>query len=129
VETPPLLSERPRQTQIVLAVAVPFLFGAVAGVAVGISAAAYTVLALLAAAGGILAGLEHPDPRGGARRVFLAGALFGLGILIAHAVAGADAKVSLGGFPPLLILIDAIIGAVLGAIGGAISRSRRTRAV
>lgn len=129
METPPLFSERPRRTQIVLAIAVPFLFGAVAGVAVGISAAAYTVLALLAAVGGILAGLEHRDPRDGARRVFLGGALFGLGILIAHAIAGTDAKVSLGGFPPLLILIDAIIGSVLGAIGGAISaRSRRHRA-
>ena len=69
--------------------------------------------------------LEHPDPAAGAKRVFLGGALFGLGILLAHAIAGTDAKVSLGGFPPLLILIDAIIGAVLGAIGGAISRSRR----
>ena len=44
---------------------------------------------------------------------------------IAHAVAGTDAKVSLGDFPPLLIVIDAVIGAILGAIGGAISRSRR----
>jgi NO-binding membrane sensor protein with MHYT domain len=128
MEMPPSFSERPRRTQIVLAVVIPLLFGAVAGIAVGISAAAYTVLALLAAVGGVLAGLEHPDPGAGARRVFVGGALFGLGILIAHAIAGTDAKVSLGGFPPLLILIDAIIGAVLGAIGGAISaRSRRDR--
>ena len=122
---PPLFEDRTREAQIVLALVVPLLFGAVAGVFLGISAAVYTVLAALAAIGGILAGLEHPDPAGGARRVFVGGALFGLGILIAHAIAGTDAKVSLGGFPPLLILIDAIIGAVLGAIGGAISRSRR----
>jgi len=42
-----------------------------------------------------------------------------------HAIAGTDAKVSLGDFPPLLILIDAVIGAILGAIGGALSRARR----
>jgi uncharacterized membrane protein YoaK (UPF0700 family) len=125
---PPLFEDRTRETRVVLALVVPFLFGAVAGVFVGISAAVYTALAVLAAIGGILAGLEHPDPAGGARRVFVGGALFGLGILIAHAISGADAKVSLGGFPPLLILIDAIIGAVLGAIGGAISRSRRATA-
>jgi hypothetical protein len=121
----PLLSERTPRTRIVLAVVVPFLFGAVAGVFVGISAAVYWVLAALAAIGGVLAGTEHPDPASGARRVLLGGALFGLGILIGHAVEGGDAEVSLGDFPPLLIVIDGVIGAVLGAIGGAISRSRR----
>jgi hypothetical protein len=121
----PLFEERTREARIVLAVVVPLLFGAVAGVFLGISAAVYWALAALAAIGGVLAGLEHPDPSGGARRVFLGGALFGLGILIAHAIAGTDAKVSLGDFPPLLILIDAVIGAVLGAIGGGISRARR----
>jgi hypothetical protein len=125
---PPLFEDRTREARIVLACVVPLLFGAVAGVFLGISAAVYWALAGLAAIGGVLAGLEHPDPGGGARRVFVGGALFGLGILIGHAIAGTDAKVSLGGFPPLLILIDAIIGAVLGAIGGAISRSRRARA-
>lgn len=126
---PPLFEDRTREARIVLAILVPLLFGAVTGVFVGISATVYTVLAVLAAIGGVLAGLEHPDRGGGARRVFVGGALFGLGILLAHGIAGTDAKVSLGGFPPLLILIDAIIGAVLGAIGGGISRSRRARAV
>jgi hypothetical protein len=122
---PPLFSARSRRVRIVLAVVVPFLFGALAGVFLGISAAVYWVLAALAGIGGVLAGLEHPDPAGGAKRVFLGGALFGLGILIAHAIAGTDAEVTLGEFPPLLIVIDAIIGAILGAVGGSISRSRR----
>ena len=125
---PPLFEDRTREVRIVLAIVVPLLFGALAGVFLGISATVYSILAGLAAIGGILAGLEHPDPGGGARRVFVGGALFGLGILLAHAIAGTDAKVSIGGFPPLLILIDAIIGAILGAIGGGISRSRRSRA-
>lgn len=126
---PTLLSERTGGAQILLVILVPLLFGALAGVFLGISAGVYWALAALAAIGGILAGLEHPDPAGGAKRVFAGGALFGLGILIAHAVAGTDAKVSLGGFPPLLIVIDAVIGAILGAIGGAISRSQRARAI
>jgi hypothetical protein len=122
---PPPFSERTQRAQIVLAVVVPFLFGALAGVILGVSAAVYWVLAALAAIGGVLAGTEHPDPAGGAKRVCIGGALFGLGILIAHAIAGTDAEVSLGDFPPFLIVIDALIGAALGAIGGAISRSRR----
>jgi hypothetical protein len=122
---PPLLSERSQTAQVVLAGVVPFLFGAVVGVVLGISAAAYWVLAALAAVGGVLAGLEHPDGRSGARRGLLAGALFGLGLLLAHAIAGTDAKVSLGSFPPLLIVIDALIGAVLAGLGGRISGSRR----
>lgn len=125
---PTLLSERTGGAQILLVILVPLLFGALAGVFLGISAGVYWALAALAAIGGILAGLEHPDPAGGAKRVFAGGGLFGLGILVAHAIAGTDAKVSLGDFPPLLIVIDAAIGAILGAIGGAISRSQRARA-
>jgi hypothetical protein len=126
---PPLLSERPERTRIILAVVVPFVFGAVAGVFVSVSAAVYWVLAVLAAIGGVLAGTEHPDPASGAKRVLLGGALFGAGIVIAHAVAGGDAKVSLGDIPAFLIVVDGVIGAILGAIGGAISRSRRSPAV
>ena len=122
---PPLLSERTQTAQVVLAGVVPFLFGAVLGVVLGISAAAYWALSALAALGAVLAGLEHPDGRSGARRGLLAGALFALGLLIAHAIAGTDAEVSLGSFPPLLIVIDALIGALLAGIGGRISGSRR----
>jgi hypothetical protein len=122
---PVLLRDRPRQVQIVLAVIVPFVFGAVTGVGLGISAGAYWALSALAVVGGVLAGLEHRDWRGGARRGIVAGALFGLGVLIAHAITGADATVSLGGFPPLLIVIDAIIGMFLAALGGHFSQTRR----
>ena len=59
---PPLFEDRTRESQIVLAVVVPLLFGAVAGVFLGISAAVYSVLAVLAAIGGILAGPSTPIP-------------------------------------------------------------------
>jgi hypothetical protein len=121
----PLLRDRPRQTQIVLAVVAPFVLGAITGIALGIAAGAYWALSAVAVVGGVLAGLEHEDWRGGARRGLLGGALFGLGVLLAHAVSGAGAKVSLGGLPPLLIVIDAIIGAFLGILGGHISHRQR----
>ena len=125
-ETVPF-SERSREAQLVLAILVPFVFGAIVGVVLGISAAAYWILSVIAAIGAVLAGLEHPDARSAAIRGVVMGAVYGIGVLLAHAVAGTDAKVSLGSFPPLLIVIDAIAGAILGAIGGSISRTKSGR--
>ena len=123
MHAPTLFRDRPRPVQIVLGGVVPFAFGAVVGVVLGISSGGYWGLAALAAVGGILAGLEHQDGWGGADRGLVGGGLFGLGILIAHAIAGTHAKVSLGGFPPLLVVIDAIVGILLGAIGGRLARA------
>lgn len=123
MHAPPLFRDRPRPIQIVLGGLVPFAFGAILGVVLGISAGAYWGLSVLAGLGAIVAGFEHQDGWGGADRGLVGGALFGAGILIAHAIAGTDAKVSLGSFPPLLIVIDAIAGMLLSAVGG---RLRRT---
>ncbi|MHB8234184.1 MAG: hypothetical protein ACYDHT_05965, partial [Solirubrobacteraceae bacterium] len=73
------------------------------------------------------AGFEHQDGWGGADRGLVGGVLFAIGILVAHAIAGTHAKVSLGSFPPLLIVIDAIFGMLLGALGGRIARGLRER--
>jgi hypothetical protein len=124
---PTLFRDRPRPVQIVLGGAVPLVLGAVVGIVLGISAGAYWTLAALAGLGAVLAGFEHRDGWGGADRGLVGGALFGLGVLVAHAIAGTDAKVSLGGFPPLLILIDAIFGLFLGALGGRLARAIRER--
>jgi hypothetical protein len=123
VEGPELFKDRPRSTQIVLGGVVPFLFGAVVGVVLGIAAAGYWTLAFLAAVGGLLAGMEHEDGWGGADRGLLGGALFGAGVLIAHGIAGTRAQASLGSFPPLLIVVDAIAGMLIGALGGRIGRA------
>jgi hypothetical protein len=117
-------SERGREAQILLAVVVPFVFGAIVGIVLGASAGVYWVLSALAAIGAVLAGLEHPDPRSAAIRGLVIGAVYGIGVLLAHAVAGTHAEVSLGSFPPIVILIDAVAGAILAAIGGLISRAR-----
>ena len=127
MHTPTLFRDRPRPVQIVLGGAVPLAFGAVVGVLIGVSAGVYWALAVLAGLGAVLAGFEHQDGWGGADRGLVGGALFGLGILLAHAIAGTHAKVSLGGFPPLLIVIDAIFGMFLGALGGRIARGMRER--
>jgi hypothetical protein len=123
MHAPPLFRDRPRSIQILLGGVVPLAFGAVVGIALGISAGVYWGLSVLAGLGAILAGFEHQDGWGGADRGLVGGAIFGAGILIAHAIAGTHAKVSLGSFPPLLIAIDAIAGMLLGALGGKIGRA------
>lgn len=123
-ETVPF-SGRSREAQLMLAVVVPFVFGAIVGVALGWSAAVYWILSAIAAVGAVLAGLEHPDARSGALRGLVIGAVYAVGLLLAHAVAGTDAKVSLGSFPPFLILIDAVVGAILAGLGGWSVQRRR----
>jgi hypothetical protein len=119
---PVLLKDRPRNTRILLAGVIPALVGAVAGVLIGSSLAGYWLVAVLAALGGVLAGFEHEDGWGGADRGLLGGLLYGIGLLLAHAIAGTHAKVSLGGFPPLFAVVTAIVGMFLGALGGRIGR-------
>ncbi len=120
-------AERSQGAQIVLALVVPFIFGAIVGVVLGASATAYWILSALAALGAVLAGLEHPGPRPAAIRGLVMGAVYGIAVLLAHVVAGTHAEVSLGSFPLLVILIDAVAGAILAAIGGRISQARIRR--
>lgn len=122
---PPAFHERTRAVQALLAIVVPFAFGAVLGVVLGIAAAGYWGLSVVATIGGFLVGLEHESARDGLLRGLLGGACFGLGVLVAHEVAGTDAKVDLGTFPPALIVIDAVGGALLGALGARAARGRR----
>jgi hypothetical protein len=129
MQMPPLFRDRPRPIQIVLGGCIPLAFGAVVGVVLGVSAGVYWALAVLAGIGAIIAGFEHQDGWGGADRGLVGGVLFGIGILVAHAIAGTHAKVSLGSFPPLLIVIDAIFGMFLSALGGRLGRGIREREV
>lgn len=116
----PLFRERPRPAQVILGLVVPTLVGAAAGILLGVSAAAYWAIGLAALIGGVLAGFEHADGWDGADRGLVGGALYGTGLLIAHAIAGTDATVSLPGFAPILIVFTAIIGMLAGALGGKI---------
>jgi hypothetical protein len=125
---PTLFRDRPRAAQVILGGVVPCVIGAVAGILVGVSAGAYWAVGAVAAVGGVLAGFEHRDGWGGADRGLVGGFLYGASLLIAHGLAGTDATVSLGSFPPLLAVVTAIIGMVLGALGGRLVRNARERA-
>ena len=124
---PTLFRHRSRPAQIVLGGVVPAVFGAVAGILVGVSSGAYWGFGALAAIGSVLAGFEHLDGWGGADRGLVAGAIYGTALLVAHAIAGTHAKVSLGSFPPFLAVITAIAGMLLSALGGRLARAQRER--
>jgi hypothetical protein len=122
----PLFRERSRAVQIITAVIVPALFGAVAGIVLGISAAGYWVLQFVALIGAVVAGLEHPNGREGAWRGLVGGTLYGTFLLIAHAVAGTDETVKLPDFAPILVVFTAVIGMLASALGGRLrGRSER----
>ena len=98
MQTPPLFRDRPRPVQIILGGVVPLVFGAVVGVVLGVSAGGYWG-SLRSREWADSGRLRAPGRVGGADRGLVGGALFGLGILLAHAIAGTHAKVSLGSFP------------------------------
>lgn len=125
VAKPTLLRDRPENTQVWLAVVVPLVFGALVGIFLGTSTTVYWILIGVATLGALLSGLEHVEVKEAAGRGAVAGAMFGLGILAVHQLAGTDAKVSLGSFPPALILIDAIAGVLLAALGCWLAGRRR----
>ncbi len=118
----PLFSERSRLVQVLTAVVAPAAIGALAGLALGWSAGVYYVVGLIAAIGGILAGLEHRDGWGGADRGLAGGTLYGIFLLLAHAATGKHAKVGLPEFEPILVIFTAIVGMFLGALGGRLRR-------
>ena len=115
---PPLLSERPRPVQILLAVVVPSVYGAITGIFLGTSELVYLVLSIAGILGGVGAGLEHMGAAAGARRGVLAGSLFGGFILIAHELSGADAEADLP--EPAILLVAVTTGFAIGlaALGG-----------
>jgi hypothetical protein len=125
---PPLMSENPRPVQITLVGVVPAVYGFITGLTLGWSQAVYTVLALLAIPGGVLAGFDHLGAAAGAKRGFAGGLLFGAFVLIAHAITGADAKAKLPDPAIVLVVITTVLGVALGALGGALRQRMERRA-
>jgi hypothetical protein len=115
---PPLLEEHPRPLQIVLAVVVPAVYGAITGYFLGVSEGTYLVLSILGIVGGVGAGFDHMGAAAGAKRGLMAGTIFGSSILIAHEIHGATAKADLPHPGILLVVITAVLGAAFGALGG-----------
>jgi hypothetical protein len=92
---PTLFRDRPRRAQIVLAGAVPAAAGAVAGVLVGVSSGAYWAYGALLAVGALVGGFEHEDGWSSAARGLVGGFIYGIALLVMHAIVGTHAKVSL----------------------------------
>jgi hypothetical protein len=126
---PTLFRDRPRPAQILLGGVIPALAGALAGVLVGVSSDAYWGYGAFVALATVVGGFEHQDGWGGADRGLVAGAIYGIALLLVHAIAGTHAKVSLGSFPPFLIVVTAIAGMLLSALGGWMARRGRERGV
>ena len=120
VDKVPLFHERSRSVQIITAVIVPAVFGAITGIVLGVSAAGYWAIQAVALVGAVLAGLEHTNGREGARRGLVGGTLFGTFLLVAHAVTGTDETVKLPDFAPILVVFTALFGVLGSALGGRI---------
>ncbi len=115
---PPPLLEQPRSVQVLLAVVLPALYGALTGYFLGVSEVTYLVLSALGVIGGIGAGFDHLGVAAGARRGLIAGSIFGGSILVAHEIHGAEAKADLPHPAILLIVITTVLAVGFGALGG-----------
>jgi hypothetical protein len=115
---PTLLRTRPVPVQLLLAVVVPALFGAICGWLLGVDKAAYLVLTVLALLGGYVAGTEHKGMAEGALRGLVGGALFGALILLTNEALDKTPKADLPDPKILLVAITVGFGVVLGALGG-----------
>ena len=125
---PDLLESHSPETQLILTLVVPSVFGMVTGIFLGISEIIYLLLSILGIAGGYLAGKEHIGASEGALRGFTGGILFGTFILAAHALTGLERKAHLPEPEILLVVITTVFGIGLGALGGRARAKSETRA-
>jgi len=127
--TPVPFAERSEGQKVIIGAVIPALVGALAGFLVGASATGYWIVALLAAVGAFLSGFEHTDGWDAADRGFFGGVIYGTTLLLMHELIHNTAKVSLGSFPPFLVVVTAVVGTLLAAAGGRIARTQHARAV
>jgi DNA uptake protein ComE-like DNA-binding protein len=114
----PLLTEHPRSVQILLAVVVPALYGALTGYLLGVNEPAYVALSLIGIVGALGAGFDHLGAKAGAARGVVAGSVFGASILIAHEIHGAEAKAHLPEPAIVLVVITTVLAIGFAALGG-----------
>jgi hypothetical protein len=118
---PVLFEDRTIGLRILLVFVVPSVFGAIAGLALGASAAFYLVLQAIAAVGGLVAGLEHRKAGQALIRGLFGGLFFGAAIAITHELVGGTDH-GLLPQPALLPLITAVGGGILASLGALIRR-------
>jgi hypothetical protein len=127
--TPVPFADRSEGQKVIIGALIPALVGALAGFLVGASAAGYWIVALLAAGGAFLSGFEHRNGWDAADRGFFGGVIYGTTLLMVHQLIHNHTKVSLGSFPPFLVVVTAVAGTLLAAAGGRLGRTQRGRAV
>jgi hypothetical protein len=127
-------AQLPRPVQFQLAALGPLLLGLVCGFFLGISAASFWVVNGLGILGGLLGGLEYPPAASGgapvdvavasrsprreaAARGAVAGAMFGLGVYIAHVASGDPAHAPLPSPEFMIVPFSAVIGCGLAFLG------------
>jgi hypothetical protein len=125
---PDLLESHSPETQLILALVVPSVFGAITGIFLGVSEIVYLLLSILGIGGGYLAGKEHIGAREGATRGFTGGILFGTFILAGHALTGLERQAHLPEPEILLVVITTVFGIVLGALVGRSREKLESRA-
>jgi hypothetical protein len=125
---PDLLESHSPETQLLIAIVVPSVFGIVTGIFLGVSEVIYLLLSILGIGGGYMAGKEHVGASEGALRGFTGGILFGTFILAAHALTGLERKAHLPEPEILLVLITTVFGIGLGALGGRARAKSESRA-
>jgi uncharacterized membrane protein len=123
--TPVPFADRSEGQKVIIGAVIPALVGALAGFLVGVSAVGYWVVAILAGVGAFLGGFEHDGGWDAADRGFFGGVIYGTTLLLVHELIHNHAKVSLGAFPPFLVVITALAGTLLSAAGGRLARGQR----
>jgi hypothetical protein len=123
MKPPPLFSTLPRTAQVQLAGLGPVLFGMVSGFLLEASASGYWVLSAVGLLGAVSGWMEHSGAGAGARRGLIAGSLFGVGLVLAHAIARERELVTIPHPAVLLIGVTSVVGTMFGAAGGTM-RSR-----
>jgi hypothetical protein len=126
VKLTPLLSDHPRPVQILLAVVVPALYGALTGYFLGISEPLYLIFSIVGIVGAVGAGFDHLGARAGAARGVIAGSVFGAAILIAHEIDGSEAEAHLPEPAILLVAVTTVLAVAFAALGGRL-RGRATK--
>jgi hypothetical protein len=126
VRLTPLLSDHPRPVQILVAVVVPALYGALTGYFLGISEPLYLIFSIVGIVGAVGAGFDHLGARAGAARGVIAGSVFGAAILIAHEIDGSEAEAHLPEPAILLVAVTTVLAVAFAALGGWL-RGRATK--
>jgi hypothetical protein len=124
---PVYLLDRPLALRLIIVVVVPAVFGLICGFFLGHSKTVYIALQIVAAIGGYVGGFEHRSGKEAAVRGFVAGAVFGGGIVLMHQLTGDREVVKLPDPPIILLAFTAGIGAILAAFGAGARAAREEK--